>query len=40
VLWTIRPSLTFYAAAVLGAAGTLWAIVALPAQPARAVEAM
>ena len=29
-LWTIRPSLTFFAAALLGLAGTVWAIVALP----------
>lgn len=30
VLWTIRPSLTFYAATLLGAAGTLWAALWLP----------
>ncbi len=35
-LWTIRPSFTFLAAAVLGAAGTLWAAVALPARPSEA----
>jgi len=29
-LWTIRPSLTFLAATALGAAGTLWAALALP----------
>jgi MFS family permease len=33
-LWTIRPALTFFAAAVLGVAGTLWAAVTLPARPA------
>ncbi len=32
-LWTIRPALTFFAAAVLGVAGTLWAAVTLPSQP-------
>ncbi|HEV2063922.1 MAG TPA: MFS transporter [Thermoanaerobaculia bacterium] len=32
-LWTIRPALTFFAAAVLGVAGTLWAAVTLPKQP-------
>jgi MFS family permease len=37
-LWTIRPALTFYAAFALGIAGTLWALVTLPARPA-AVEA-
>jgi hypothetical protein len=31
-LWTIRPALTFLAAAVLGVAGTLWAAVTLPSQ--------
>ncbi len=30
VLWTIRPSLTFIAAAGLGVAGTLWAARFLP----------
>ncbi len=30
VLWTIRPALTFWAAALLGAAGTLWAVRSLP----------
>ncbi len=35
-LWTIRPQLTFFAAAVLGTAGTLWAVFALPARPAAA----
>lgn len=36
VLWTIRPEWTFLAAGVLGAAGTLWAAVFLPATtPAR-----
>ena len=35
-LWTIRPSLTFFVAAALGALGTLWAAVALPSRsPAR-----
>jgi len=38
-LWTIRPSLTFLAAALLGIAGTLWAAVALPSRPAAVVEA-
>jgi len=38
-LWTIRPSLTFLAAALLGLAGTLWAAVALPSRPAAVVEA-
>jgi MFS family permease len=33
-LWTIRPALTFYAAFVLGLAGTLWAVATLPARPA------
>jgi hypothetical protein len=32
-LWTIRPELTFYSAAGLGAAGTIWAAVFLPARP-------
>lgn len=32
-LWTIRPSLTFLAAAALGLAGTLWAAIFLPATP-------
>jgi MFS family permease len=32
-LWTIRPSLTFWAAAALGLAGTLWAAVFLPSTP-------
>ena len=31
-LWTIRPSLTFYTAAALGMAGTLWALISLPAR--------
>src|SRR6266567_9211152 len=35
-LWTIRPSLTFYVATVLGVAGTLWAALALPSRPASA----
>lgn len=38
-LWTVRPSLTFEVAALLGAAGTAWALVSLPAMPARSVEA-
>ena len=33
-LWTIRPSLTFQVAALLGVAGTLWAAVTLPSRPA------
>jgi MFS family permease len=32
-LWTVRPNLTFYVAAALGAAGTLWAAVGLPSRP-------
>jgi MFS family permease len=32
-LWTIRPSLTFVVAAVLGGLGTLWAAVTLPSHP-------
>lgn len=39
-LWTIRPSLTFLAAALLGLAGTLWAAVALPSRPSAALEAI
>ena len=35
-LWTIRPSLTFYVATILGLAGTLWAALALPSRPADA----
>jgi MFS family permease len=31
-LWTIRPALTFWTAAGLGAAGTLWAAMRLPAR--------
>jgi MFS family permease len=38
-LWTIRPSLTFLAAALLGLAGTLWAAVALPSRPEAVLEA-
>jgi len=38
-LWTIRPSLTFFVAAALGALGTLWAAVALPSHPALPKEA-
>ena len=33
LLWTIRPSLTFLAAAALGAAGTVWAAIFLPSGP-------
>jgi len=29
-LWTVRPALTFVVATALGAAGTLWAAIALP----------
>ena len=36
VLWTIRPALTFWVAAGLGSAGTLWAAFFLPGR--RAVE--
>ncbi|MFL6232347.1 MAG: MFS transporter [Thermoanaerobaculia bacterium] len=32
-LWTVRPDLTFYVAAALGAAGTLWAAIGLPSRP-------
>ncbi len=32
-LWTVRPELTFFVAAVLGAVGTLWAAVGLPSRP-------
>jgi MFS family permease len=32
-LWTIRPSLTFWTAAALGLAGTLWAALFLPSTP-------
>lgn len=36
-LWTIRPSLTFWTAGLLGAAGTVWSIFSLPgpSDPAR-----
>jgi MFS family permease len=30
ILWTIRPSLTFYVAGALGAAGTFWTILRVP----------
>jgi MFS family permease len=30
-LWTIRPALTFWMAAILGGAGTLWSLLSLPA---------
>lgn len=33
-LWMVAPSLTFVAAAALGAAGTLWAALTLPSRPA------
>jgi hypothetical protein len=36
LLWSVRPALTFVVAAVLGAAGTLWCAVALPARLATA----
>ncbi len=32
--WTIRPSLTFFVAALLGLAGTAWALLWLPREPA------
>jgi len=32
-LWTVRPALTFLAAAALGVAGTLWAALSLPGRP-------
>lgn len=38
-LWTIRPSLTFFAAALLGLAGTAWAIISLPPRPDPELEA-
>jgi MFS family permease len=37
-LWSIRPSLTFFVAAALGALGTLWAAVALPSHPSHRKE--
>ena len=37
-LWTIRPSLTFLAAALLGTAGTLWAMMTLPVYPPESTE--
>jgi MFS family permease len=37
-LWTIRPALTLLVAGALGAAGTIWAAVALPREPARRTE--
>ena len=39
-LWTVRPELTFWAAAGLGAAGTLWAALFLPARPVREIAAL
>lgn len=38
-LWTIRPSLTFFAAGLLGLAGTAWAVAFLPAHAGRELEA-
>lgn len=38
ILWTIRPAWTFLAAGLLGAAGTIWAAVALPAEGGRRTE--
>jgi MFS family permease len=38
-LWTIRPALTFFAAAALGAAGTIWFWVALPGRAGSAEAA-
>ncbi|MCA1610280.1 MAG: MFS transporter, partial [Acidobacteria bacterium] len=38
-LWTIRPSLTFFAAGFLGLAGTAWAAAFLPAHPERELKA-
>ena len=35
-LWTIRPSLTFHVAALLGLAGTAWAAIGLPARAGEA----
>jgi MFS family permease len=37
-LWTIRPALTFFAAAVLGVCGTLWAALTLPKQPLQSTQ--
>jgi MFS family permease len=37
-LWTVRPALTFVVATALGAAGTLWAAIALPGSTARTGE--
>jgi MFS family permease len=37
-LWTVRPELTFFVAAVLGGAGTLWAAVGLPSRPLSGAE--
>jgi len=37
-LWTIRPAWTFLAAAALGVAGTLWALIFLPASPPAAED--
>jgi MFS family permease len=37
-LWTIRPSLTFYVAGALGAAGTVFAAAFLPARPPEMEE--
>lgn len=38
LLWTIRPTLTFFGAAILGLGGTSWAVISLPAQPALEPE--
>jgi len=37
-LWTIRPALTLFVACALGAAGTIWAAVTLPREPAPRAE--
>lgn len=37
-LWTIRPAWTFLAAGALGVAGTLWALIFLPASPPAAED--
>jgi MFS family permease len=38
-LWTVRPALTFFAAAALGVAGTVWAAATLPKQPLPSKQA-
>ncbi len=38
ILWTVRPALTFAAATLCGAAGTLWALLFVPARPLAGEE--